>query len=146
MGTRSTTGSLALAVLLALAGCSDAEPEPVPTSSTPLPPPSCRLPDIKESCLADVATLIERKARLRAEGEKVTRRHVMAVIGPVVESLHEHSALDSYHLDTPSGDLDEESTSTSPLKTTWGGLGSSKSSLWACFSNGDVEVGFSACD
>ncbi len=145
MVTRRTT-SLAVAALLALGGCCGAESSVAPTtSSTPLPPPSCRTGEGTRSCLTDVAALIERESRLQADGERVTHEDVLAVLGAVVERFIEHAGWWSYSLDTPLGDADVEAVSTEPIKTTWS-LDSFKGSLWACFSNGSVQVKLSACD
>ncbi len=144
MGTRRSTPGLVLAVLLALAGCSDAASSVAPTPSEPLPPPSCRYGGDTQRCLPEVAALIEREARLHAHGKIVTHEDVLAALGPVVRSVGEHGPLNAYHLDTPLGDADVEETATTPIKTTWD-LGDVQGSLWACFSKGTVRVQRAAC-
>ena len=144
MGTRWTLATLAVAALLALGGCSDGESSVEPSPTAPLLLPSCAGGERPRTCLTDIAALVEREARLRATGERVTRHDVLEVVEGIVENLSEYGALNAYHLNTPLGDADVEEASTAPIKTTWD-FGDATGSLWACFSKGSVRVQLSAC-
>jgi hypothetical protein len=139
-------GTAAVAVCLVLAGCND-DSGSAPTIAT-LPPSlsSCDLPQSRadeQRCLDQIAMKVQTETVAVADGAPVTHRALSDVLTSTVQQLV-GNGVSEYSYDSPIGDADVEEQATTPVRTTWR-VGLTRTVLWACFSNGTVTVGTSAC-
>lgn len=95
------------------------------------------------ACYDELAAYLRVRTIALADGRPPAQIHFIDAYAPLIGELVPRFG-GGFSLDTPTGDADEVRTSTAPLRTTWS-LGGDPTTLWACFADGTVTVGRTAC-